>query len=115
MSRVTDPLGRQIELTDAAWHGHIVKGHPEMRRLRELVDSAITTPLAIHRSSSDPDCRIYYARGPREGLMICVVADVVAGIVKTGYLGKRIKPGAQEWPPQNPSKAPPDPSGSTTT
>jgi hypothetical protein len=30
--------------------------------------------------------------------MICVVADVTAGRVKTAYFAKRIKPGAMEWP-----------------
>ncbi len=30
--------------------------------------------------------------------MICVVADIRRGFVKTAYLCKRIKPGSQEWP-----------------
>jgi hypothetical protein len=86
-----------------------------MRGLREAAETAVANPDAIYQSRSDPDCRLYYRAGARAGLMICVVADAAAGFVKTAYLSKRIKPGAKEWPSPNPSKAPPGPSGSTTT
>jgi hypothetical protein len=82
MSMLTDPLGRRIELSDATWHRHILKGHPEMRGGRREAESALAAPIAIHVSSSDPDCRLYYGRSPRPRLMICVVADVAAGRVK---------------------------------
>lgn len=98
MPPVTDPLGRLIELHDWTWWGHIVKGHPEVRFMRAEVERTLATPTAIHHSSSDPLCRLYYGPSPRPMLMICVVADVAAGLVKTAYFAKRIKPGAQEWP-----------------
>ena len=98
MPPITDPLGRRIELHDWTWWGHIVKGHPEMRQLRAQVEQTIASPVAIHFSSSDPDCRLYYGPSPASGLMICVVADVAAGLVKTAYLAKSVKPGGQEWP-----------------
>jgi hypothetical protein len=60
-----------------------------MRNHRRLAEQAIRTPLAIHRSNSDPDCRTYYGVGPRPGIMVAVVADVVNGFVKTGYLTHR--------------------------
>lgn len=98
MGTAIDLLGRQIELADWTWWGHILKGHPEMHGLREEVEQTLARPVSIHFSASDPDCRLYYGPSPRPGLMICVVVDVTAGIVKTAYLAKRIKPGGQEWP-----------------
>jgi len=80
--------------------------------------AAIESPIAVHYSASDPDCRLYYASaqvGEGSTLMICVAADAVALFVKTAYLTKRIKPGEQKWPPPKQSKGPPDSSGFTTT
>lgn len=102
MASLRDPLGREIQLTDGAWFGHIVKGHPEMRGLRAQVESAISSPTAIHQSTSDADCRLYYGASTGARLIICVVVDVAAGFVKTAYLTRRVKPGAKEWPPQRP-------------
>ena len=98
MPRLTDPLSRQIDLSEDTWYGHIVKGHPEMQGLRKEAEAAILQPASIHFSASDENCRLYYAPAPRSPLMICVVAEVVGGFVKTAYLTKRIKPGVQEWP-----------------
>jgi hypothetical protein len=98
MSLLRDPLGRQIELADWTWWGHIVKGHPEVRNHRSEVEAAIQSPKGVYFSASDPDCRLYYGDSSRRPLMICVVADVTAGRVKTAYFAKRIKPGAMEWP-----------------
>lgn len=98
MAVLQDPLGRTIELHDWTWWGHIIKGHPEVKGQSAAAERAIVGPIAIHFSTSDPACRLYYGHSQRAGLMICVVADVVAGIVKTAYLAKRIKPGGQEWP-----------------
>src|SRR3954462_7816942 len=114
MGRHPDPLGRTIELSDTTWYGHIVKGHPEMRGLRPAVEAAIPRPTAIHLSTSDAACRLFYVPSTQTGLMICVVADVEAGLGKTAYLCRRIKPGAREWPSPKPSKEPPGRSGSTT-
>ena len=60
MSRLTDPLGRQIDLPDDTWYGHIVKGHSEMRGLRKEAEAAIASAVTIHLSSSDENCRLYY-------------------------------------------------------
>ena len=94
---LTDPLGRKIVLHDHTWHGHIVKGHPEMMAHRLLVEQAIRSPDQIRLSNSDLDCRLYYGPGPRDGVIIMVVADVLLGIVKTAHLAKKASGGALEW------------------
>ena len=92
-----DPLGRSIILYDRAWYGHIARNHPEVKRLRHLVEDAIRSPYTIAFSTSDPDCRIYDGPGPRTGVMIRVVADVVLGLVKTAYLCRKVGGGTVEW------------------
>ncbi len=96
-SELTDPLGRRVTLRERTWHGHILKGHPEVGSDRHLVERAVMAPAQIRFSRSDRACRCYYGQGPRRGLMICVVADVERGIVKTAYLSRRIAGGDLEW------------------
>lgn len=104
-TRLVDPLGRAVRFTEGAWFNHILKGHPEMAPYRASVEAAVTAPTAIHVSTSDPNCRLYYGPSHRSGFMIAVVADVGGGFVKTAYLTKRVKPGTQEWPtPPRPSR-----------
>ena len=103
-----DPLGRSIVLSDATWYGHILKGHPDMAGARPHAEQTVGSPEAIHLSASDGECRLYYSppgqpTGPAR--MICVVANIQQGFVKTAYFCKRIKPGAREWPLQKPSRA----------
>ncbi len=92
-----DPPGRSISLHDHTWYGHILKGHPEVQPFRALVEAAIFSPLEIRFTLADADCRIYYKDVPSGVLLIAVVADVVAGFVKTTYLCRTMK-GATEWP-----------------
>jgi hypothetical protein len=92
-----DPLGRLIVLQDRTWHGHIIQGHPEVAQHRDLVELAILQPDEIRSSRSDGDCRLYYGPGPRPAVRIMVVADVVAGVVKTAHLARRVTGGATEW------------------
>jgi hypothetical protein len=94
----TDPLGRTVRMDDATWYRHILRNHRELTGERGVIGSTIKNPLEIHFSSSDPDCRLYYGPGSRLGLIICVVADVVGGYVKTAYFSKKIKQGGKEWP-----------------
>ena len=94
---MTDPLGREIVLHDRTWYGHVVKGHPEVARYRDLVVAAVTGPAEVRHSTSDADCRVYSGRGPRPSVMMAVVADVVAGIVRTVYLTKKPSAGVLEW------------------
>ena len=95
---LVDPLGRHVELSDATWYGHIIRNHREMAMLRPQVERTISAPTEVRLSASDADCRLFYGPSPRDGLMICVVADIVAGCVKTAYLARRVKQGEVEWP-----------------
>lgn len=90
-----DPLGRRITLFDDAWFGHIIKGHPDVKAYRQVVELTLSRPEQICFSTSDPDCRIYYGPG-RGKLMIAVVVDVVRGFVKTAYFTRKPK-GTIEW------------------
>ena len=92
-----DPRERSCLLHDHTWHGHIVKCQPEVKDHRLLVEQAIRSPDQIRLSNSDPDCRLYYGPGPRDGVIIMVVAEVVLGIVKTAHLAKKVTGGALEW------------------
>jgi hypothetical protein len=94
---ITDPLGRVITLHDRTWFGHVLKGHPEVADCRRLVETAIERPLEIRRSRTDEDCRLYFGQGPRPGVMMLVVADVVRCFVKTAHLCDRVSGGAVEW------------------
>lgn len=100
---LTDPLGRTIVLQDSAWFGHIIKAHPEMVRRRAEVEHANRSPAEIRFSLVAVECRVYYRALPAGGRHIAVVADVVAGFVKTAYITKKLK-GAPEWPLSPPSK-----------
>ncbi len=91
-----DPLGRTIVLHDRTWFGHVIKRHPELRGHRQRTERAVRNPLEIRFSTYDPDCRTCYGIGPRPGIMIAVVIDVVNGLVRTGFLTDRMK-GTLEW------------------
>ena len=97
-STLKDPLGRVLVLSERTWYGHVLRGHPEMKGLRRLVEAAIRRPDEVRFSQSDPDCRLYFAAGPRPALRILVVGDVVGGFVKTAHLARRISGGDREWP-----------------
>jgi len=94
---MSDPLGREVVLHDRTWYGHVLKGHPDVARCRDLAQKAVRDPREIRFSMSDTDCRIYYGTGPTADLMIAVVADVVVGLVKTVYLAKSTSAGGVEW------------------
>jgi hypothetical protein len=93
---LVDPLGRTIRFTDAAWYGHAVQQHPDVRRHRRLAEEAITHPKQICISPADADARMYYGKGPNPRLMMLVVADVIGGYLKTAHFVRRTK-GAIEW------------------
>jgi hypothetical protein len=96
-SIIEDPLGRSIRLTNATWFGHIVKGHREIALQRLRVEHTVRQPMEIQVSTYDDDCRVYYSKPNQAGRMIVVVADVVAGIVKTAYAAIKKKKGTIEW------------------
>jgi|SRR6185436_6832282 len=96
-SLLKDQLGRDIRLTNPTWFGHVVKGHPDMAMQRLRVEHTVRRPSEIQVSTYDADCRVYYSEPNKAGRMIVVVADVVAGIVKTAYAAIKKKKGTIEW------------------
>ena len=98
--QLSDPLGRRFVLQDRTWFAHILRGHPEIAECRQLVCNAVTSPFEVRLSISDPDCRLYFGHGPRSGVIMMVVGDVLAGVVKTAHLAKRVSGGDVEWSQQ---------------
>lgn len=99
---IVDLLGRAITLHQSAWSVHIASRHPEVAPHRRLVESAIANPLVITHSRADPDCRLYHGPGPRPGVMIKVVADILRGVVKTAHLVRKVSPAESvEWSSQS--------------
>ena len=96
-SHLHDPLGREIILHDRTWFGHIVKGHPDIKDCRALVEATIQSPDEIRHSNSGPGCRLYYGPGPRLDVKMMVVADVSQGVVKTAHWARKVAGGAVEW------------------
>ena len=93
---LVDLLGRSLVLHDHTWFGHISKRHPDMRLLRSRAESAVTHPLRICFSASDPQCRIYYGVTATPGIMVAVIGDVAGGFIRTAYRTGKIK-GTPEW------------------
>jgi hypothetical protein len=101
-SALLDPLGRRIVLADATWYGHILRRHPDLRAHRRFVEQVVAAPDVIRVSQSDADCRLYYCPGPRPGVSMSVVANVVVGQVLTAHPVKKVSGGAVEWSRPNP-------------
>ena len=95
-TQLKDPLGRAITLHDHTWYGHIIKGHPEVRQHRQIVEDAIRSPQEIRLSAADANCRLYYGAGPRAGIFVVTVVDLALSLVRTAYLARKLK-GAVEW------------------
>ena len=96
-TRMIDPLGRELILDDRTWYGHILKSHPEIAELRNLVELAIKALDEIHISRLDANCLLYYAQGPRSSVMMVAVADLSLGIIKTAHLARKPLAGLFEW------------------
>ena len=58
--RCTDPLGRDITLTDARWYGKILLDHPILERCLDFVEQTLTVPDAINDDKSRPDVEVFY-------------------------------------------------------
>ena len=104
-TRIVDPLGRTIVLHEHTWMQHILKTHPDLATGRLRVHQTLRSPAVICYSRSVTTCRLYYDDLDGAGFRICVVADVLAGLVKTAYRARKIKAGGIEWPASTPSKA----------
>ncbi|MBI3323688.1 MAG: hypothetical protein HYZ92_00215 [Candidatus Omnitrophica bacterium] len=62
---VTDPEGVVAVLERNCWYGHILRGHPEMRRRLQDVERALAKPTEIHENFEQRRMnRVYYQRCP---------------------------------------------------
>lgn len=104
---LTDPQGREVELADATWYGHIIAEHAELTRRRREVERAITAPVAIHdrvNLTRHPTGIEYFGLCSRRGLLIMVATEEVSDrggvrrIVKTAHFAKAVGTGSQLWP-----------------
>ena len=62
---VTDPQGFSITLERNCWCGHILRGHPEMRRRLKDVERVLLKPTEIHQNLKQRRVNmVYYQRYP---------------------------------------------------
>jgi len=110
---VTDPQGLIVTLERNCWYGHILRGHPEMRRRLKDVERALLKPTEIHENFEQRRVSmVYYQRCPgrdkfQDYLKVAVwVYDVEAerAIVTTAHpivdipVPSRWYQGKKRWP-----------------
>ena len=62
---VTDPQGVMVTLERNCWYGHILRGHPELRRRLKDVEKALLKPTEIHENLEQRRMNlVYYYRCP---------------------------------------------------
>lgn len=96
-----DFQGLAVRLTDERL-AHILE-HPEMRAMEHSIEEALSHPVRVMQSFSDPESRLYYRFYLATlvgGKYVCVVVKLVGddAFVLTAYLTDRIKGGVQIWP-----------------
>jgi len=98
--KVLDPTGFTISLTIETWERHIVRGHPELRDLMDVVATTIREPeIILELTSAYSVCFYYRLAGRtvlrRNDLFMAVVVQrdgqTKTGVVKTAYLTREIK------------------------
>ena len=62
---VADPQGFLVTLERNCWYGHILRGHPDMRRRLKDVERALLKPTEIHQNLEQRRLNmVYYQRCP---------------------------------------------------
>ena len=91
---VADPQGFVITLEKNCWYGHVLRGHPEMRRRLKDVERTLLKPTEIHENVERRRMNlVYYYRCPgrdkvQDYLKVAVWVYDVAGqraIVTTAH------------------------------
>lgn len=90
MFSTIDPLGRQIELTEACYLDHILVEHPEMSDVGEI-EATIRRPEMIAEDVIDSNRLIYYRTVQRRPQFSMIKVVVEWGEVVTAYRVKRLK------------------------
>ena len=88
----TDPLGRQVVLTEDTFKKHIAVNHPEMKTHVRVIKQAIKDPDYIFVSTLRKDRDIYIKMGCIRGFselgtkVIVEFPDPSSGLVVSGWL-----------------------------
>lgn len=94
----TDPLGRNVELTDTCYASHIIFEHPDMDDIDEI-EQTIRRPEYITQDVIDSHRRIYYRTYRRRPQRWLIKVVVEGREVVTAYRVKRLKQGENiVWP-----------------
>jgi hypothetical protein len=94
---VQSALGYKICITRPYWFKILRDKHPAMRGKEQHVQRALTEPLEVRRSKSDPHVYLYYRQYGKR--FICVIArhQNSKGFVITTYISDNIKEGEIVW------------------
>lgn len=89
--RATDPLGREVRLTENCYTSHILLEHPELLDVNQIA-TTIESPTVIAQDVVDPQRLVYYRTyqaQPQRWLKVVVEQ----GEVITAYRVRRLKKG----------------------
>ena len=92
---IGDRFGRKIELTQERWQ-HIVKEHPELEELKDVIGEVLSNPDYVKRSKRDENVELFYKVETNlyGGKFLLVVIKVNARcFVLTAYITDTIKKG----------------------
>ena len=100
---VADPRGKNIKCTRDCWYGHVLNGHPFLKKSLKAVRTTITKPDFIHNDRFSLTVENYYRKvsGPNGDSFyrITVEFNSGSGEVRTVYKCSRAKNGEiQIWP-----------------
>ena len=87
----TDPLGREVRLTESCYTSHILLEHPELLDVNQIA-TTIESPTVIAQDVVDPQRLVYYRTyqaQPQRWLKVVVEQ----GEVITAYRVRRLKKG----------------------
>ena len=98
--QVVDPQGFTIYLYRHTWERHILRNHPDMVELLDLVTKTLAEPEVIQQAPQEPTTHYYYRLAGRrllrrDDLFVAVVvsrdAETRTGFVKTAHLVNQLR------------------------
>jgi hypothetical protein len=94
---VTDPLGREVRLTENCYQYHIVVEHPEIADV-EIIEEVVTLPDLIAQDAVNRDRLVYYReyqQNPQRWYKVVVEGSEVVTVYRVGRLKRGETP---IWP-----------------
>jgi hypothetical protein len=86
IATVTDPKGREVDLTATQW-AHVVKRRGRLARLQDVILKAVTEPDAVVEAP-DADNELWYYiehAGPTRWLRVVVAYEGDRGFIVTAF------------------------------